>query len=282
MNADDAAQTKMQEQAAWTARAARYALYAVPKNRPFAVDLVRLAEVAPGDRVIDVASGPGVVAIEVAQVAGPSGEIVATDISPVWESYVAKGCLEAGTRNVPFIAMPGDDLGFADGSFDVALCQFGLMFMPDPTACLKEMLRVLAPGGTIGVAVWSTPDKVSHFTAMRALREVIGESEPPAGAPKTSPLSMGKPGKIEALVSGAGFTNLHVTKITHAHHGDSVEAEWQRLLEEEAFAQAISAMSPEELSRARTAVDSSLEPHRVDDHLVLPSEAIIVIAQSPV
>ena len=269
------------ERHAWSARADRYATYAVPKNTPYAADLVQLSGVESGSRVLDVAAGPGVVAIAAGKITGVTGTVLATDLVPAWAPFVDRAAAESGIPAIPFAAMPGDDLALDDAAFDIVLCQFGLMFMPDPLACLREMRRVLVPGGTLGVAVWSTPDKVAHFTAMRALRQIIGEPPASPDAPKSSPLSMGKPGLIEGLVAEAAFTDLAVHRVTHTFRLDDPREEWARMIEEEAFATAVAAMSPEEREDAERNVIASMEQYRVGDHLMLPSEAIMVIAHRP-
>jgi ubiquinone/menaquinone biosynthesis C-methylase UbiE len=162
---NNAAHTKMQTD--WAKRAQAYADYAVAKNRPYARRLVSLVAPRPGERVLDIASGPGVVAVEAARAIG--GSVLATDLSPAWEPFVAAAAREAGVA-IDFRTMPGERLDLSDAAFDVVTCEFGLMFMPEPLDGLREMHRVLAPGGRLGVSVWSTGDRVAHFIPMRAKR----------------------------------------------------------------------------------------------------------------
>jgi ubiquinone/menaquinone biosynthesis C-methylase UbiE len=134
-----------------------FARDAAPRTRPFAAALVDLAPPRNGP-VLDVATGTLLVAVEAARRVGPGGTVVATDFVAAWAPHVAAMAAEAAVEIVRFATMPAEALDFSDETFDVVYCQFGLMFMPDPIAALRETRRVLRPGGRLGVAVWSDGD----------------------------------------------------------------------------------------------------------------------------
>lgn len=263
---------------AWSARAAAYAEYAVPKNRPFARHLVGLLDPRPGERVLDVATGPGVVAVEAARAMAGTGDVVATDIAAVWEAWVADAAREAGVGKIAFATMPADALAYPDDSFDVVACQFGLMFVAEPLAALSEMKRVLKPGGRLGVAVWSTLDRVAHFVPAVALRKLFPAD---SATDERTPLSLSEPGLIERLVADAGFADIRSERQTETFVLDDFEQDWKRRAGDPAFAAQIAA-SEENRVRAREAVRESLERFRVGDRYEMPSEAIIVTATKPV
>lgn len=271
----DSTQSAMRE--AWSARAAAYAEYAVPKNRPFAQYLVHLLHPRPGERLLDIATGPGVVAIEAAGAMEGQGEVVATDIAPVWETWVADAARGAGVGNVTFATMPADALAYPDDAFDCVACQFGLMFVADPAAALREMKRVLRPGGRLGVAVWSTLDRVAHFVPAAALRELFPAE---STTDERTPLSLSEPGLIERLVAEAGFIEARTEHRTEAFVLDDFEQEWRRREGDPAFAAQIAA-SDENRARARQVVRDALERFRVGDQYELSNEAIIVTAVKP-
>jgi SAM-dependent methyltransferase len=262
----------------WAARAQAYADYAVPRNRPYARRLVALVAPRAGERVVDVASGPGVVAVEAARAMG-GGSVMATDLSPAWEPIVAAAAREAGV-SVAFRAMPGEQLDLPDGSVDVLTCEFGLMFMPDPGAGLREMRRVLAPGGRLGVSVWSTGDRVAHFIAMRAF-EAIAPTPPEERRP--SPLSLGEPGLIERLVAEAGFDDVRSERFTEAFAVPDMDEEWERLTGPGGVLTGLrfDALTPDQQRRLRNDVVAGYERFRRDGVMQLPSEAIIVTARKP-
>ena len=155
--------------ASWGARTAQYAEVAAGNTDRYAAVLLELVGLGPGDHVLDVATGPGVVAVAAALAVGPTGRVVATDLAPEWGPLVARSAEQAGAPNVTFRAASAEALDLPDGSFDAALCQFGLMFVPEPVQALRQMRRVLRDGGRLGVAVWSTPDKVAAFRVTGSL-----------------------------------------------------------------------------------------------------------------
>lgn len=261
----------------WTNRARMYADYALPKNRPFARRLVELLTIKPGEQVIDVAAGPGPVAVEAAKRTGSGGDVLATDLSPVWEPFVAEEAKAAGVENVRFAAMPGEALALDDATFDVAACQFGLMFMKDASGGLLELSRVLRPGGRLGIAVWSTPEKVGHFKPMRALHQSLPED--PSGAGGPNPLSLGAPGLIESLVRNAGFEQVVLNPYTATHVITDPEQEWSRLTQEGAFAARLAALDDAGRARSHRAVMDAIEDMRVGGDIVVSSEALMVIAR---
>jgi SAM-dependent methyltransferase len=133
--------------------------------------LADIAEIAAGDRVLDVGCGTGVLAREAAARVGPSGHVTGLDLN--------EGMLAVARRLRPEIDWrQGDalDLPFADHAFDVAVSQFALMFFPDRPRALREMWRVLAPGGRLAVAVCAPLEEsrgYRHFADI--LRREAGE-----------------------------------------------------------------------------------------------------------
>jgi ubiquinone/menaquinone biosynthesis C-methylase UbiE len=116
--------------------------------------LMACAAPVPGESVLDVACGTGLVALAAAEAVGREGKVVGVDLSEVMVHAARLHAMERELINVSFLRMDAEKLGFADCGFDVAVCALGLMYMPDPQQALSEMSRVLRPGGRIGVAVW--------------------------------------------------------------------------------------------------------------------------------
>ena len=129
----------------------------------WAPHLVEAAGVAPGQAVLDVACGTGVVARTAADRMGGQGRVVGLDLN--------EGMLTVAGRLRPDIEWRlGDagDLPFEAGSFDVVLCQSGLMFFPDRAQALREMARVAVPGGTVAVQVWDRLKAQEGYSAVYA------------------------------------------------------------------------------------------------------------------
>ncbi|HEY6642160.1 class I SAM-dependent methyltransferase [Povalibacter sp.] len=116
--------------------------------------LLQMAAFAPGDRVLDVACGTGLITFEAARAVGPRGEVVGIDLSGAMVHAAQQRAEEQELSNVAFAQMDAEALHFPKGRFDTALCALGLMYVPDPLQSLREMRRVLRPGGRIVLAVW--------------------------------------------------------------------------------------------------------------------------------
>jgi len=125
-----------------------YERYFVPAiGAPLASGLVDLAALRLGERVLDVACGTGVVARLAAEHVGASGSVVGIDINPAM--LAVAHAAEPGAPPIEWHEASADELPLADSSFDVSLCQMGLQFFPDKPTALREIRRVLAPGGRL-------------------------------------------------------------------------------------------------------------------------------------
>lgn len=121
---------------------------------PVTQALIEEAGIREGDRVLDVAAGPGEPSLTIAQVVGPSGSVMCTDVVPAMVEAAERQAQLRGITNIQFRQTPADPLPFADKTFDAAVCRFGVMFFPEPLAGLAEMLRTTKPEGRISLAVW--------------------------------------------------------------------------------------------------------------------------------
>ena len=108
----------------------------------------------PGERVLDVACGTGLVSIPAARAVAPGGEVIGTDMSDVMVATSTRIAHEAGIANASFRRMGAESLAFEDASFDAVSCALGLMYVPEPAMALAEMGRVVRPGGRVVAAVW--------------------------------------------------------------------------------------------------------------------------------
>jgi SAM-dependent methyltransferase len=116
--------------------------------------LFAAASVAAGERVVDVACGTGLVALEAARLVGAAGRVTGVDLSGKMVEAARRRAADLGIANATFQRMDAQKLELPDAGFDVALCALGLMYVPDPIAALNEMRRILRPGGRMIVAVW--------------------------------------------------------------------------------------------------------------------------------
>ncbi len=171
------------------------------------------AGIGAGSRVLDVAAGAGGQTLAAARLAGSSGHVLATDISPAILGYAARQAAEAGLETVETLEADGEDLsGLEEGSFDAAISRVGLIYFPDQQAALGGIRRALRPGGKFSAVIYSTPDRNGFFSIPVGIIRRRAELPPPApGQP--GPFSLGSPGVAEQAFAAAGFRDVTVETV---------------------------------------------------------------------
>jgi SAM-dependent methyltransferase len=117
-------------------------------------EVLALAVPAPGEAVLDVACGTGVVSVAAARAVGPVGRVLGVDLADAMVQASRQRAQDLGLGQAAFERMDAEQLKLPDAGFDLALCALGLMYLPDPDAALRELHRVLRPGGRVVLAVW--------------------------------------------------------------------------------------------------------------------------------
>jgi ubiquinone/menaquinone biosynthesis C-methylase UbiE len=193
--------------------AENYERYFVPViATPVAHDLLSAAALEPGERVLDVACGTGVIARLAAERVGSSGKVVGIDVAPDMIE-VARATPVPSRSAIEWRQGDAAAVPFPNASFDVVLCQMGLMLFPDKPAALAEMRRVLADGGRIAL---NTPGAINR--PMEILAEALARHVNPDLAGFVHAIfSMSDPTAHEQLLHEAGFggveANVAVTTI---------------------------------------------------------------------
>ena len=187
--------------------AQNYERYFVPAIAiPVSAELLRAADLQPGLRILDVACGTGVIARLAAEKIGSNGSVTGVDLSP---DMIAVARATPWPAGVPVEWHVGEatSLPVADGSYDVVLCQMGLMFMEDKARALGEMHRVLVPGGRLVV---STPGNIQPaFEIME--QALVDHISPKLGGFVRAVFSMHDPDVVAELLRGAGFNHVSAT-----------------------------------------------------------------------
>ncbi len=199
-----------------------YERYLVPPvTLPWALDLVERVGVEAGERVLDVACGTGAVARVAAERVGDGRRVVGVDVNRAMLRVARTRLPELEWREGSVVALP-----FADGEFDVVLCQLGLQFFPDRPAALREMRRVLAPGGRFGASVYSSIERNPAAEALsEALDRHFGEG---ASRAKRHEHSLADRAELAGLLATAGFAGVRVETIRREVRFASAE-EWVRI-----------------------------------------------------
>ena len=171
------------------------------------------AGVAPGAAVLDVAAGAGDQTLDAAARVGPTGRVLATDLSPALVELAAAAARRAGHANVSARVSDAESLDLEPGSFDAAVCRLGLMLMPAPLRALRGIRAALRPGGRACAVVFGAPRGNPCIGAVvsTALRRA-GLPPPDPAAPGTLS-SLGAPGRLAALFGEAGFDDVRAGAI---------------------------------------------------------------------
>ncbi|NDP64689.1 methyltransferase domain-containing protein [Polaromonas sp.] len=166
------------------------------------------AQIGPGMRVLDIAAGAGDQTLDIARRVGEGGRVLATDISPAILQFASENARGAGLPQVQTQVCDAEDLLPGETGFDAAVCRLGLMLCPNPLGALRQMHRVLRPGGHAAVLVFSEPQRnpcigILMTTACRHAGLAPRDPLTPGGL-----LSLGKPGLLQDYFSQAGFTDV--------------------------------------------------------------------------
>ncbi len=169
--------------------------------------IVREADVHANMRVLDVASGTGEPAISIAALLNGTGEVVATDISPGPLKIAEGRAQQRSLRNIRFEIADVHALPFEDGSFDEATSRLGLMFFADLRKALKELHRVLKPGGRLTAVVWGTMQQPYFETTVGSVLKLLPELELPDSG--RAMCKFGEVGALTRAFKDAGFSGAH-------------------------------------------------------------------------
>lgn len=191
----------------WDKASGEYEKYWREQLAPAQRALMTLAALTPGLRVLDVACGTGLVTFPAAEAVGPTGRVVGTDLSQEMVNLSTDDAGRRGAANASFERMDAEALQFESGSFDVALCALGLMYVPDPLKALSELHRVLAPGGHAVAAVWGARARCGWAEIFPIVdRRVASEVCPMF-------FQLGTGDLLQRQMQAAGFAGVHVERI---------------------------------------------------------------------
>ena len=229
----DAAKYKNAQRAQWNKDGAAWRRWNPALDRWYGEatrQMLDLARILPGQRILDIAAGAGEPAVSAAERVGPGGYVLATDISEGIVELARQVARERGLDQVETRAMDGEKLDLPDDSFDAVLCRLGLMYMPHPATALREWRRALRPGGRVAVVVFSTPERNSWGAMPASIIRRRAQLPPPVpGQP--GPFGLGAAGVLEGVFTQAGFANPEVRAVPAPHRATSA-AEYVRVARE--------------------------------------------------
>lgn len=237
---------------------------------PVQAELIDACDFAPGQQVIELAAGSGLVTFPVADAVGPQGHVLATDISGEMVETGTANAKRLGLTNVTFQRMNSEALECDDALFDRALCSLGFMYMPNPSAGMREMKRVLRSGGQASALVWGQRRNCG-WADIFPIVDARVKSE-------VCPLffNLGVPGTLARDMEAAGFSDVTEERISTTQHFDDDEDVVTALIDGGAVAMAAKRFDED----TRQGVDedflASISQFRNGHGYEVPAEFVIV------
>ncbi|WP_439519323.1 class I SAM-dependent methyltransferase [Hydrogenophaga sp.] len=242
---------------------------------PAQTELLAQVALAPGERVLDVACGTGLITLPAARAVGPRGTVRGVDLSGRMVQATLHRARALKLHHVEAERMDAEQLDLSDAGFDVALCAFGLMYLPEPERALQELRRVLRRGGRLGLAVWGERARCG-WSALFPIVDAEVASE-------VCPLffRLGQGDALARLCAQAGFIDVRTERIsTTLHYADADEA-CRAAFAGGPVALAWSRMGQTARERVCAAYLRAIEPWRCGSTYAVPAEFLISTATSP-
>jgi len=247
---------------------------------PLTEAMLSAAAIAPGQRVLDIAAGAGEPSLTIARRVGPSGGVVSTDISEAILGYAAARAAAAGLDNVETHVMDGEDLDLPDGSFDAAVSRLGIIYFPDRPRAVREMRRILRPGGRIAIGGISDP-AANPFSVVTfaIIARRLGLPRPDPDAP--GPYSLGSEAVMRKVLAEAGFEGDRADIVDAPLELGSAEDAASLQLEAFGFEGMLGTLSPTERDETRAEIVDALRRFESGGHFRSPARFIVGSGSRP-
>jgi ubiquinone/menaquinone biosynthesis C-methylase UbiE len=246
---------------------------------PVSTWMIDHAELQPGERVLELAAGPGETGLLAAELITPGGVLISSDGSESMLELAQARAAELGIDNVEFKRLELEWIDLPTASVDVVMIRWGVMLTVDPEAALREARRVLVPGGRIVLAVWDQAELNPWATITeRALIE-LGYAKPPD---PTAPgmFALAAPGRLHEMLEAAGFLDVLVESLELPRSSATVAEELAEKLDlSRAFADAYESLSEADRRAVEDRIASLGAPYAgPDGRLLLPARSLVAAA----
>jgi ubiquinone/menaquinone biosynthesis C-methylase UbiE len=244
---------------------------------PVTEALIADAQIASGQTVLDVATGPGEPALSVAKRVGPEGKVHGIDPIPEMVAAARRAASQLNVKNAQFDVAFADQLPFPADTFDAAISRFGVMFFPSPADGVREILRVLNPGRRLALAVWHSADRNPfHYVLSRVVDRYI--ESPPLAPDAPDAFRFASPGKLLEIFKQAGVA-APVERLLNFHIEARVPIEdffTLRLEMSDKLRGKIAKLSDEQRQKVKREALASLSEYNTPEGFRFPAEVLIV------
>jgi ubiquinone/menaquinone biosynthesis C-methylase UbiE len=253
----------------WDKAAPYYEQFWQAQLAPAQARLFDMARLVPGEHVLDIACGTGLVTFPAADAVGAGGAVLATDISDVMVEHVAAESHRRGIPHVSSARMDAEALDCPDASFDIVLCALGLMYVADPLKALTEARRVLRPRGRYVAAVWGAR-KNCGWAEIFPIVDARVQSE-------VCPMffQLGTGGALERVMAAAGFEDIESERISTVLQYASADEACGAAFVGGPVALAHSRFDDHTRVEAHAEYVASIEPWRTETGYAIPGEFVI-------
>lgn len=242
--------------------------------------MLNMAGISVGQTVLDVAAGAGDQTLNIADRVGTDGAVVATDISDRILALARGNAVRAGHANVTIHPADAEDLRLEAATFDAAVCRLGLMFLPTPLDGLREIYRVLKPGGRFCGMVFAGPElnpclRILMSTALRHAGLAPRDPFQPGGL-----VSLGKPGLMDDLMKRAGFHSVATTRMEVAFRLPTT-ADYLSFVKDSAgpILQILASLDDMARAAAWTDIETQLDVYQTDNGWIGPNTLLLTAGQ---
>jgi ubiquinone/menaquinone biosynthesis C-methylase UbiE len=259
----------------------RYAVFIDTRGRALTGRLLDLSAVRSGERVLELAGGPGGLGLAAASHVGPEGEVVTSDIALEMTAIASERAHALGLHNVRTRVLDLEAIDEPDGSYDVVLCRDGLQFATEPERAAHEIRRVLRPGGRVAVATWGPRERNPWLgIVLDAASAHLGMPMPPPGIP--GPFSLDDADRLHSLLVEAGLAGVSVTEFPIPMHAPSFDGWWAMTTALAGPLANLLASLPDEASRAiRERANAAAAHYQTASGLEFPGVGLVANGHRP-
>lgn len=243
--------------------------------------LLELSGTRPGDRVLELACGPGGLGLAAAERVLPGGEVVLSDVVAEMTSMAAQRAAARGLTNVTTAVLDLEQIDQPDESYDVVLCREGLMLAVDPARAAREIRRVLRPGGRVALAVWGPRDRNPWLGAvLDSVSAQLGAPIPPPGIP--GPFALEDADRLASILEDAQLADVAVAELDVPLKIASFDEWWARTTALAGpLAKMLASLHADAAEELRARAQEAAKPYEVPAGLEFPGVTLIAAGHRP-